>query len=102
MLMISIRTQRVTIATTGCFGEASARVRPNRANYIRFDTADQIRAEIARAVPLYRGIERLKRKGDQVQWGGRTLYADGHFDTPDGKAHFSPVSLGRTLTTTRG
>jgi len=73
------------------FGEVMARVRPNRAEQIRFETAADIRAEIARAVPLYRGIETLKAKGDQIQWGGRTLYADGRFATPDGKAHFSAI-----------
>ncbi|HWF85835.1 MAG TPA: molybdopterin dinucleotide binding domain-containing protein, partial [Vicinamibacterales bacterium] len=79
------------------FGEVMARVRPNRANYIRFESAAAIRAEIARAVPLYKGIESLKRKGDQVQWGGPTLYADGRFATSDGMAHFAPVSAGRAV-----
>ena len=74
------------------FGEVMARINPNRANYIRFDSADSIRAEIARAIPLYAGIETLRAKGDQVQWGGPTLYADGRFATPDGRAHFSPVN----------
>lgn len=76
------------------FGEAMARAFPNRANYIRFESAAAIRDEIARAVPLYRGIERLAARGDQVQWGGRTLYADGRFATPDGKAHFAVVRPG--------
>ena len=31
--------------------------------------------EIARAIPLYKGIETLRAKGDQVQ-GGRNLHAD--------------------------
>src|SRR2546425_13232546 len=44
------------------------------------------------AVPLYKGIDTLCAKGDQIQWGGRTIYADGRFATPDGKAHFDPVS----------
>src|SRR3954462_13508861 len=73
------------------FTEAMARAWPNRANYIRFDDAAAIRNEIARAVPLYRGIETLNAKGDQVQWGGPLLYADGRFETADGKAHFSSV-----------
>jgi molybdopterin-dependent oxidoreductase alpha subunit len=73
------------------FGEVMARVHPNRRNYIRFESAAAIREEIARAVPLYKGIETLHRKGDQVQWGGRTLYDDGRFATTDGKAHFSVV-----------
>jgi molybdopterin-dependent oxidoreductase alpha subunit len=75
------------------FGEAMARAFPNRSNYIRFDSAAAIRAEIARAIPLYRGIELLSKKGDQFQWGGRTLFANGQFATPDGKAHFTPVII---------
>ena len=72
--------------------EAVARARPDRAESVRFADADAIRAEIARAVPLYAGIERLAAKGDQVQWGGPVLYADGRFGTPDGRAHFAVVS----------
>jgi len=73
------------------FGDVMARVHPHFADRIRFDSAEAIRREIARSVPLYIGIETLKAKGDQVQWGGRTLYADGRFATPDGKAHFAAV-----------
>jgi predicted molibdopterin-dependent oxidoreductase YjgC len=77
--------------------EAVARARPERATQIRFRDAAAIRAEIAEAIPLYAGIERLAAKGDQVQWGGRVLYADGRFATPDGKAHFAAVTpRGRT------
>jgi predicted molibdopterin-dependent oxidoreductase YjgC len=81
------------------FGEAMARVDPNKANYIRFDSAAAIRDEIARAIPLYKGIEQLRKKGDQVQWGGCHLYADGRFATSDGRAHFSAVSAGRSART---
>jgi molybdopterin-dependent oxidoreductase alpha subunit len=77
------------------FGEAMARVRPNRANHVRFESAAAIRDEIARAIPLYKGIETLRAKGDQVQWGGPKLYADGRFATPDGRAHFAAVTTGR-------
>jgi hypothetical protein len=81
------------------FDDVIARARPDRR--LGCDSAEAIRAEIARAVPLYRGIETLKTKGDQVQWGGPRLYADGRFGTPDGKARFSlidnPVNmLGQT------
>lgn len=72
--------------------EAVARARPELADRIRFHDTAAIRAEIAEAIPLYQGIERLSAKGDQVQWGGRILYADGRFATPDGKAHFAAVS----------
>ncbi len=77
--------------------EAVARARPDAAGRLRFTGTAAIRDEIARAVPLYDGIQRLSAKGDQVQWGGRHLYADGRFATPDGKAHFMPASpRGRT------
>jgi anaerobic selenocysteine-containing dehydrogenase len=52
------------------------------------ESADAIRAEIARVVPAYAGIERLGRTGDQVQWGGARLCDGWQFDTPDGLAHF--------------
>ena len=77
------------------FGEAMARAWPDRAHQVRFRSAAEIRAEIARAVPLYAGIERLAAKGDQVQWGGRTLFADGRFATPDGRARFAPIDATR-------
>jgi molybdopterin-dependent oxidoreductase alpha subunit len=73
--------------------ESVARAKPELAARIRFADAAAIRREIAEAVPLYSGIERLASKGDQVQWGGRVLYADGRFATADGKAHFAAVDL---------
>src|SRR5262249_23138423 len=39
--------------------------------------------------------------GDQVQWGGRTLFADGRFATGDGKARFSVVQMTRRWDATR-
>ena len=42
-------------------------------------------------MPLYAGIERLSKKGDQVQWGGGRLFADGRFATPDGRARCAIV-----------
>ena len=75
--------------------EAAARAWPEHASRIRFPNAAAIRSEIGRAIPLYSGIERLQEKGDQVQWGGRVLFADGRFATGDGKAHFAAVALPR-------
>jgi molybdopterin-dependent oxidoreductase alpha subunit len=74
-------------------GEAMARAFPEHAGKIRFADAAAVRSEIARAIPLYRGIEALHAKGDQIQWGGRTLFADGRFATPDARAHFTPTVL---------
>jgi molybdopterin-dependent oxidoreductase alpha subunit len=73
------------------FGEVAARVRPELAGRVRFLSSAQIRQEIALAIPLYGGIERLTAQGHEFQWGGKRLYADGRFATPDGKAHFTAV-----------
>jgi molybdopterin-dependent oxidoreductase alpha subunit len=74
------------------FGEVAARVRPELADKIRFTSSQQIRDEIGKAIPLYAGIEGLSREGDNFQWGGPRLFADGKFATPDGKALFSAVT----------
>ncbi len=91
------------------FREVMARTRPDSRHLAGLEDAQAIRQEIARAVPLYAGIETLAAKGDQVQWGGPRLFADGRFVTADGKAHFAPVTLhgarqaeGFTVSTRRG
>ena len=70
------------------------------------DTQD-IREEIDRVCPTYKGIAELRKKGDNFQYGGPTLLVDRCL-TPDGKAHFSVVELpeehlpaGRFLLSTR-
>lgn len=70
------------------------------------DTGD-IRLEIDRVCPTYRGIGSLKQKGDFFQYGGPYLLAD-RFLTPDGKGHFTAMELpeetipaGKFLLTTR-
>lgn len=68
---------------------AAAAAYPERAVQIRFRDATAIRAEIARLVPAYAGIEDLKEKGDHIQWGGRILCRDGAFPTADGRARFA-------------
>jgi molybdopterin-dependent oxidoreductase alpha subunit len=55
------------------------------------DTQD-IRNEIDRVCPTYKGIAKLQKKGDQFQYGGPRLLVD-RFLTPDGKGHFSPIEL---------
>jgi predicted molibdopterin-dependent oxidoreductase YjgC len=71
------------------FGEVAARVRPERRPQVAFASSQAIRDEIARAVPLYAGIEKLEQRGQSFQWGGTRLYEDGPFATPDGKAQFT-------------
>ena len=66
-----------------------------------------IREEIDRVCPTYKGIANLRKKGDNVQYGGPRLLVE-RFLTPDGKGHFTAVELpeetvpeGRFLLTTR-
>jgi len=75
------------------FGEVAARVRPERASAVRFRSSQEIRDEIGRTIPLYAGSETLAKQGDNIQWGGPRLFTNGHYATPDGKAHFSVLPL---------
>ncbi len=71
--------------------EVARRAKPQHADQLQFPDTAAIRQEIALAVPFYNGIQKLKAKGDQFQWGGPSLCANGCFGTEDGKAHFVPV-----------
>jgi len=74
------------------FADVAKRAHPERADLVAFGSADAVRAEIARIVPSYAGVELLRRTGDAVQWGGPTLCEDGQFPTSDGRARFSVVT----------
>ena len=52
----------------------------------------EIRDEIDRVCPTYRGIAQMRKKGDNFQYGGPRLLVD-RFLTPDGKGRFSAVEL---------
>jgi predicted molibdopterin-dependent oxidoreductase YjgC len=73
--------------------ELAAAVYPERTHLLGCETGWQMREEIARVVPFYDGIQHLRKTGDAIQYGGPHLCADGKFPTPDGKAHFRPVTL---------
>lgn len=92
------------------FADVARRVRPELASAFAWPDNQGLRAEIAEVVPDYAGIERLATTGDQVQWGGRHLCADGAFPTSDGRGRFTalapePPALGPgqfTVATRRG
>lgn len=67
---------------------------PERKQQLTYADTAAIRREMARLMPLYRGIETLEKEGDWVQWGGAQLGRD-TFPTPDGLARFSRVGLPR-------
>ena len=71
------------------FADVVNRVRPDLRPHFSWPTNRDLRAEIARVIPFYTGIETLADTGDAVQWGGRHLCAGGVFPTPDGRARFS-------------
>ncbi len=80
------------------FMELAEHVYPERRARIHFHDAQQIREEIARAVPFYEGIQNLKAQGDAMQWGGARLCEGYVFGTPDCRARFAVLrpDLGRT------
>lgn len=73
--------------------ELAAAVDPGRAAVLGCANGPAIRAEIARVVPGYDGIQHLGASGDAFQYGGPHLCAGGRFPTPDGKGHFQVVPL---------
>jgi molybdopterin-dependent oxidoreductase alpha subunit len=73
------------------FADVVSRTRPALRPHFSWPSNQALRAEIARVVPLYAGIETLAATGDQVQWGGRHLCAGGEFPTPSGRGLFSAL-----------
>jgi molybdopterin-dependent oxidoreductase alpha subunit len=75
---------------------------------IDFTDASQIRDEMDRVMPLYRGIAQLKAEGQSFQYGGERLLEGGITNLPGGRARFTPLtppnlrSNGFALTTRRG
>lgn len=72
--------------------DLARRVRPDLDDRLGFSGTAAVREEIGRVIPFYDGIQRLRQGGDQFQYGGPHLCADWKFPTPDGKAHFTPVT----------
>ena len=66
--------------------------KPKDAWRTQYSCGADIRADIERSVPLYEGVAKLARQGDQFQWGGPRLYADGRFPFDDGKARFAVLA----------
>jgi molybdopterin-dependent oxidoreductase alpha subunit len=63
--------------------------RPALAAAFGWKTTADIRQEIAQAMPMYAGIEKLAREGESVQWGGERLFTDGFTKMPGGRARFT-------------
>jgi len=66
---------------------------PAHAEQFAYETDADVRCEMARAIPIYQGIEKLSREGDFLQWGGPFLFADGFQAMPGGRARFLVVPI---------
>jgi molybdopterin-dependent oxidoreductase alpha subunit len=66
---------------------------PNSDKLFPFDDTQAIREEMSRVMPMYQGIEKLTKEGDQLQWGGPRLYKDGFTTMPHNRALFTVVDL---------
>jgi molybdopterin-dependent oxidoreductase alpha subunit len=73
--------------------ELAAQTYPKRAHLLGCENGWKMREEIARIVPMYEGVQHLRKTGDAFQYGGPHLCADGIFATPDKKAHLHAVDL---------
>jgi len=62
---------------------------PNGDKLFPFDDTQSIREEMGRVMPIYQGIEKLKKEGDQLQWGGPFLFKDGFGNMPNNRALFT-------------
>jgi len=76
------------------YGDVVAATRPELAGHFAWPDNRALRAEIARVVPAYAGIEDLADTGDAIQWGGRHLCAGGRFPTPSGRGRFTALVPG--------
>jgi predicted molibdopterin-dependent oxidoreductase YjgC len=73
--------------------ELAVAASPERAHLLGCETGWAMREEIARVVPMYEGIQHLRKTGDAFQYGGPHLCVGGHFETSDGKAHLRAVDV---------
>jgi molybdopterin-dependent oxidoreductase alpha subunit len=64
---------------------------PNGDKLFPFDDTQSIRDEMSRVMPIYRGIEKLKKEGDHLQWGGPFLFKDGFASMLDNRARFTAL-----------
>jgi molybdopterin-dependent oxidoreductase alpha subunit len=67
--------------------------RPDLARCFPWRGTAEIRAEMAQAMPIYAGIEKLEREGQWVQWGGARPFEDGFTRMPNGRGRFTPVEV---------
>ena len=66
---------------------------PNGDLLFPYENTQNIRDEMSRVMPIYQGIEKLRKEGDHLQWGGPFLHKAGQFSgMPNGRALFSVLN----------
>ena len=73
----------------GDSGLIGRKAMPNGDKLFPFDDTQAIREEMGRVMPIYQGIEKLTKEGDQLQWGGPYLFKDGFTAMAHNRAHFT-------------
>jgi molybdopterin-dependent oxidoreductase alpha subunit len=73
--------------------DLAAAAHPERAALLGGADGWKLREEIARVVPFYDGVQRLRDTGDAFQYGGRHLCAGGEFPLPDKRAVFTTPAI---------
>ncbi len=66
---------------------------PEHAPQFAYATDADVRREMAAAMPVYAGIEKLAKEGDWIQWGGPRLFTGGFAKMPGGRARFVLLPL---------
>jgi molybdopterin-dependent oxidoreductase alpha subunit len=64
---------------------------PNGDKLFPFNNTQAIREEMSRVMPIYQGIEKLTKEGDQLQWGGPRLFSEGFTTMPLNRALFTAL-----------
>ncbi|HEY6996896.1 MAG TPA: molybdopterin-dependent oxidoreductase, partial [Candidatus Binatia bacterium] len=64
---------------------------PNGDLLFPFNDSQAIREEMSRVMPIYQGIDKIRKEGDQLQWGGPQLYRDGFSTMPGNRALFTAL-----------
>jgi len=64
---------------------------PNGDKLFPFNDTQAIREEMGRVMPIYQGIEKLTKEGDQLQWSGPYLYKEGFSAMPGNRALFTAL-----------
>jgi molybdopterin-dependent oxidoreductase alpha subunit len=72
------------------------RLLPQYAGQFDYKSDADVRQEMARAMPIYVGVEKLAREGDWIQWGGPQLFTNGFETMPSGRARMIPVPIPET------